>query len=40
MLSVAKLIELGVVDDECEALDAFPLEWLAEFNGLAEDWDE
>ena len=39
-LSVAELIAAGVVDDELHALDAFPLEWLAEFNEPNPDWDE
>ena len=39
MLSVRELIELGIVDDELHALDAYPLEMLVEFNEPGPDWD-
>lgn len=37
MFSVRELIAAGVVADECECLDAFPLELLAEFSGAVGD---
>ena len=38
-MSVRELIESGIVDDECEALDMYPLEMLVEFNEPSPDWD-
>lgn len=30
-MTVAELIAAGIVDDEAEALDVVPLEWLEDF---------
>ena len=33
MVTVIELVQAGIVDDEVEALDMFPIEMFAEFGG-------